>query len=128
MGNMIDKEAALAAIQVELDKAAALAAEYAGMGITPVLGNPSGEAAGLRHAHSLVAAIPAAPTLGDALEDVAAALWRAEAVDSGTPKSVVDGRTREAFKDQSEELRRRWKKFASAAISAIRMVVRDASD
>lgn len=53
------------------------------------------------------------------VDDVAAALWREAAVDCGAPPSVVDGRTREAFDDQSDEVKNRWRKFARAAIRAM---------
>jgi len=51
-------------------------------------------------------------------DELAAILWRTEAVDSGAPRSVVAGRTREAFEDQSEDTKNRWRKFARAALSA----------
>lgn len=63
-----------------------------------------------------ISAAPTAPTSSTVdLDDVAARLWKAEAEDSGTPASVIAGRTREAFDDQSEELKNRWRKFARAA-------------
>jgi hypothetical protein len=54
------------------------------------------------------------------VEKVAAAMWRAEAMDAGTPESVVRNRTPEAFAEQAEETRARWHKFARAAIAAMR--------
>ena len=50
---------------------------------------------------------------------VAAAMWRAETHDSGTPESVTNARTPEAFEQQLLELRAKWHKFARAAISAM---------
>jgi hypothetical protein len=55
----------------------------------------------------------------DLIRRVAAAMWKAEAVDAGTPQSVADGRTPEAFDDQSDYIRARWTKFARAAITAL---------
>ncbi|WP_426032685.1 hypothetical protein [Cypionkella sp. TWP1-2-1b2] len=49
---------------------------------------------------------------------IAAAMWREEAVDAGTPDSVAEGRTYEAFGDQSPELQARWLKFSRAALRA----------
>jgi hypothetical protein len=68
-----------------------------------------------------ITALPAAP-MGVSVETVAAALWRAEAVDSGTPQSVIEGRTLEVFLDQSPDLQAQWGKFAKAAISALAAV------
>ena len=53
------------------------------------------------------------------VERVAAALWKAETIDSGTPQSVIDARTPELFVSQSDGLRAKWHKFARAAISAM---------
>lgn len=53
------------------------------------------------------------------VDDVAAELWKAEAEDAGAPASIANGRTRDAFDDQSDELKRRWRKFARAAIRAL---------
>jgi hypothetical protein len=39
--------------------------------------------------------------MSDQIERVAAAMWRAEAVDSGTPENVVKRRTPEAFAEQA---------------------------
>lgn len=52
----------------------------------------------------------------DLVDDVAARMWRAEAEDSGTPASVLAGRTRAAFDEQAPELKARWRKFARAAV------------
>jgi hypothetical protein len=67
----------------------------------------------------LTAAIGAGGQAVASVDDVAARLWKADAEDSGTPASVAAGRTREAFDDQSEGLKERWRKFANAALSAI---------
>lgn len=53
------------------------------------------------------------------MEEIAAALWKAEATDSGTPQSVIDARTPEAFAEQSEQVRKRWAKFARAAMASV---------
>lgn len=53
------------------------------------------------------------------VERVAAAMWKAEAVDSGSPESVARGRTIETFLEQSEDARKKWLKFARAALSAM---------
>lgn len=53
------------------------------------------------------------------VERVAAALWKAETIDSGAPQSVIDARTPELFVSQSDGLRAKWHKFARAAISAM---------
>lgn len=58
------------------------------------------------------------------VEDVAAALWREQVVDTGTPKSVLDGRTPEAFSEQSDHVRNHWFKFANAAIAKITTIKR----
>lgn len=49
---------------------------------------------------------------------VAAAMWRAEAIDAGTPPSVIAARSPEAFAEQSDYTRARWEKFARAALAA----------
>ena len=54
------------------------------------------------------------------IERVAWRLWRADSEDAGVPASVTNGRTQEAFAEQSEDTRRRWLKFARAAIEAMR--------
>jgi hypothetical protein len=69
---------------------------------------------------SLRAALSARPDAPDVrVVTVAAALWRAQAVDTGTPQSVVDARIPEAFVDQSEETKRTFTKMAEYAIRAI---------
>lgn len=50
------------------------------------------------------------------IDALAARLWRAEAEDAGSPASVAEGRTAEAFHDQSDDLKKRWRKFATAAL------------
>lgn len=54
-----------------------------------------------------------------ARERLAAALWKAQATDTGTPQSVVDARTPEAFVEESGETRRKWFKMADASLRAI---------
>lgn len=54
------------------------------------------------------------------VEEVAARLWRADSEDAGVPASIAKGRTLEAFRDQSDETRARWFKFARAAMEAMR--------
>ena len=54
------------------------------------------------------------------VEEVAARLWKAESEDAGVPASIANGRTLEAFRDQSDKTRARWFKFARAAIEAMR--------
>lgn len=61
------------------------------------------------------------------VEKVAAAMWRAEAMDAGTPESVVRNRTPEAFAEQAEETRARWHKFARAAIAAMQPTPQEAA-
>jgi len=51
------------------------------------------------------------------VDDLAAVLWRTEATDAGVPQSVIDGRTRQAFDDESQSTKYRWRKFARAALS-----------
>ena len=51
--------------------------------------------------------------------ELAAVLWREEAVNAGAPNSVAVGRTIEAFTEQSPELQARWLKFARAALRAL---------
>lgn len=55
----------------------------------------------------------------DTVERVAAAMWKAEAVDSGSPESVAMRRTPEEFAVQADETRAKWHKFARAAIAAM---------
>ena len=57
--------------------------------------------------------------MSDLVERVAAELWRVEVVDSGTPASLVNERTYEAFADQSEVTRAKWHKFSRAAVSMV---------
>lgn len=52
------------------------------------------------------------------VDDLAAILWRTEAEDAGAPASIAEGRTRTAFDEQSDELKKRWRKFSRAALSA----------
>ena len=58
-------------------------------------------------------------------DQIAALLWRTEAVDSGTPQSVIDRRTPEAFADQSPELRGKWFKYADAILAALPGMIPD---
>lgn len=53
------------------------------------------------------------------IDDVAAAMWREEAIDSGTPASVAAARTREAFDEQSDSLKDKWRKFAAVALRVL---------
>lgn len=55
--------------------------------------------------------------VGEAVETIAAALWKEEARE-GTPRSVYEGRTLEAFREQSPETIYRWTRFARAAHAA----------
>ena len=65
--------------------------------------------------------VPAPHTSGEVTEDdVAARMWKAEAEDCGAPASVAENRTRAAFDDQASDLKDRWRKFARAAIAALR--------
>jgi hypothetical protein len=52
------------------------------------------------------------------IEAAAAAMWRAETIDAGTPKSVIDNRTPAAFAEESPKLRARWHKIAQAGLEA----------
>ena len=58
-------------------------------------------------------------------ERVAAAMWREETVDAGTPESVTDRRTYEEFLGAGPITRSKWLKFARAAISAIQPTAPD---
>jgi len=58
-------------------------------------------------------------------ERVAAAMWREETVDAGTPESVTYRRTLEEFCEAGDDVRRKWLKFARAAISAIQPTAPD---
>ena len=53
------------------------------------------------------------------VDDLAAVLWRTELIDAGVPQSVINGRTREAFDNQSEDTKNRWRKFARASFTAL---------
>lgn len=53
------------------------------------------------------------------IERVAWAMWREETRESGTPSGVTNGRTPDAFSEQSPELRAKWHKFSRAAIAAM---------
>jgi len=53
------------------------------------------------------------------VDDVAAAMWREEAIDSGTPSSVAQGRTREAFDEQADGLKDKWRKLAAASLRSL---------
>jgi hypothetical protein len=55
----------------------------------------------------------------DLVERVAAELWRAEAVDSGSPASVADRRTLEAFANEADTTRAKWHKFARAVVDMV---------
>lgn len=50
-------------------------------------------------------------------EAVAAALWQEEARE-GTPKSIWQARTLEAFRDTADSTQERWRRFARAALAA----------
>jgi hypothetical protein len=52
------------------------------------------------------------------MDRIAAALWREEAVDTGTPQSLIQARTPEAFADQAPTTQAKWRKFARAAFAA----------
>ena len=54
----------------------------------------------------------------DMIRRIAATMWKAEVVDTGTPQSVADARTPEAFADESEYIRNKWMKFARIAMPA----------
>jgi hypothetical protein len=54
--------------------------------------------------------------MSEVVERVAARMWKAESEDAGTPASVTARRTYDAFLDQSDDTRARWRKFARAAI------------
>ena len=50
---------------------------------------------------------------------VAAAMWKAEVLDSGSPHSVYLNRTPELFLEQDERLKEKWMKLAVAAIESL---------
>lgn len=54
------------------------------------------------------------------VDDIAAVLWRAESEDAGAPASIAAGRTRDAFNDQSDSTKTKWRKLAVAAIRAMK--------
>jgi hypothetical protein len=58
--------------------------------------------------------------MSEVVERVAARLWKADSEDAGVPASVTAGRTYDAFLDQSDDTRAKWRKFARAAIEAMR--------
>jgi hypothetical protein len=58
--------------------------------------------------------------MSEVVERVAARLWKAESEDAGVPPSVAAGRTYDAFLEQSDSTKARWRKFARAAILALR--------
>ena len=55
----------------------------------------------------------------ETVDRVAAAIWRAETVDAGTPESVTMRRTPQMFRDLGETNRAKWIKYARAAIAAM---------
>ena len=59
-------------------------------------------------------------------EKVAARLWRAESEDAGAPASIPAGRTLDAFREQREDTKARWHKFARAALAVVREEMREA--
>jgi hypothetical protein len=58
--------------------------------------------------------------MSEIVERVAARMWKAESEDAGVPASVTARRTYDAFLDQSDDTRAKWRKFARAAILAMR--------
>lgn len=58
------------------------------------------------------------PAAGD-VDDMATVLWRTEAEDAGAPASIAAGRTREAFDEQAETAKDRWRKFSRAALRSL---------
>lgn len=58
----------------------------------------------------------------DKREHLAAILWRTEAEGTGTPQSVIDLRTPEAFGNESQQTRNKWFKYADVAIAALEPV------
>jgi len=51
-------------------------------------------------------------------ERVAAAMWRSEAM-RGAPRSVAARRTPEAFRYETEDVRRKWLELAAVAIETL---------
>lgn len=79
------------------------------------------EAAGVAHETGRVT--QEAPMHNDTIsdemvDDLAAILWRTEAFDVGAPVSIAEKRTREAFSDESDGTKNRWRKFARAALAS----------
>nr|DAH84829.1 MAG TPA: hypothetical protein [Caudoviricetes sp.] len=60
---------------------------------------------------------PAEPS--STVDDMAAAMWKAEAEDAGSPPSVAERRTRQAFAEQATFLKAKWRKLARAAINSL---------
>jgi hypothetical protein len=58
--------------------------------------------------------------MSEIVERVAARLWKADSEDAGVPASVTARRTYDAFLDQSDDTRARWRKLARAAILEMR--------
>lgn len=54
------------------------------------------------------------------VDRVAARLWLAEVQDAGVPQSAIDARTPDAFQEESESTKARWRKFARAALEVAR--------
>ncbi len=54
------------------------------------------------------------------VEVLAAVLWREQVINSGTPQSVIDGRTPDAFANQSDLVRDPFLRYARAAIALLR--------
>jgi hypothetical protein len=52
-------------------------------------------------------------------DQIAALMWRTQSIDAGTPQSVTNGRTLEAFADAGDEVRRYWLKQADAILEAL---------
>lgn len=61
-------------------------------------------------------------------EKVAARLWKAESEDAGAPASIPAGRTLEAFREQREDTKARWHKFARAALAVVREEMAEPSE
>jgi hypothetical protein len=62
--------------------------------------------------------------MSEIVERVAARLWKADSEDAGVPASVTARRTYDAFLDQSDDTRARWRKLARAAILEMRIPTR----
>lgn len=50
------------------------------------------------------------------LDDMAAKMWQAEAFSTTGPTSILHGRHRQAFDEQDEAVKRKWRKYATVAI------------